>query len=72
MSVFTCTCGSQNVFQTHFRRHAHSGFGLDSTHSGFFNEVTIVPEVWVCEDCRKILFRVPEHKMDFVRKKGEE
>ena len=64
-----CNCGSTNLIQTNFRQMNGSGFSIDSQKSGFFNEVVILPEVWVCKDCRQILFRVPEDVMALVKEK---
>ena len=62
-----CTCGSTNVIRTNFRRMNGAGFTIESQKSGFFDEVVILPEVWVCKECRQILFRVPKDRMDVVK-----
>lgn len=67
--MLTCNCGSQNLIQSDFRQYGKSGFALDSKKSGIFNEVVILPEVWVCKKCRQIIFRVPEDKMELVKEK---
>lgn len=64
--ALTCTCGSTDLFQAQFRQYATSGFSINSTQTGFFNEVIIVPEVWVCRGCRGVSFRIPEDKLEIV------
>ena len=67
--MMKCTCGSTNLFQTSFSKLDSADFTIQSQKNGFFNGMVILPEVWVCKDCRQILFRVPEKLIGLVKEK---
>ena len=62
-----CNCGSESLVKTQFRQFGKSGFCIASTKTGIFSEVVILPEVWVCQGCRQILFSVKEEDMQYVQ-----
>lgn len=68
--VMKCVCGSSNLIQTDFRPFGNSGFYIQSTKSGWLEEEIILPEVWICKDCRQLKFLIKESDMEIVKEKG--
>ena len=64
-----CVCGSTNLIQADFREHPITEFTIASLDMGFISEGLIVPELWVCQSCRRINFYIKEEDMERVAPK---
>lgn len=58
-----CSCGSESLYQTEFRSQVEHTIVLNTLDLGYVSEGLLLPELWVCTECRRLNMFIPEEEM---------